>query len=219
MNKEFFDWMDHRKAAQRQHAEIARITGVGNGRMLELYSGDGTYLSYFQEKSWECLGLETDETLANESMLTQAVPTLCGDPQEVAFPGNSYDVVRIRGALNHYSDPQKLVESAFYATGYTGFFITEVWNHNGFPCRNVSSSLTNTFNRKQLIDLAGSVGFEVGGVFAPAIGDSIWCPLHHQAESHIPILPMRLLDGVMSFFDRGSMLVLFAQKPPKDKIK
>lgn len=219
MKNDFYDWIDHRKAAQYQHAEIARITGIGNGRMLELFSGDGAYLSYFQEKSWECLGLETDEALANESMMTQAVPTLSGDPQEVALPRHSYDIVRIRGALNQYPDPQKLLELAFYATAYTGFFITEIWNGNGFPCRNVSSSLTNKMNRKQLVELVEGAGFEVGGVFAPAVGDRIWCPLHHQNGARIPVLPVRMIDSFMGFLDRGSMLVLFAQKPPKDQIK
>lgn len=219
MNKEFFHWIDHRTAAQRQHAEIARITGVGNGRMLELFSGDGTYLAYFQEKNWECLGLETDEQLANVSMMTHAVPTLSGDPMEVTLPGNSYDIVRIRGALNHYADPEQLLQTAFYATAYTGYFITEIWNHNGFPCRNVSSVLPHVYNRNQIIKLVEDAGFDVGGVFAPAVGDRIWCPLHHQTESKLPTLPARWLDGWLGFFDRGSLIVLLAQKPPKDKIK
>lgn len=219
MEKEFFHWMDHTTAAQRQHAEIARITGVGNGRMLELYSGDGSYLAYFQEKNWECLGLETDEQLANKSILTHAVPTLSGDPKEVTLPGNSYDVVRVRGGLNHYSDPEELLETAFYATAFTGFFITEVWNHNGFPCRNVSSTLPHNYNRNQLTALVENAGFEVGGVFSSAVGDRIWCPLNRGTELRVPALPRRMLDSALSFFDRGSMLVLFAQKPPKDKIK
>ena len=66
---DFYYWMDHQKAAERQHAEIARLTGVGQGRMLEFFSGDGAYLKYFQDRGWECLGVESDARLAEIAML------------------------------------------------------------------------------------------------------------------------------------------------------
>ncbi len=214
---EFIHWMDHRAAARRQHAELAKLTGVGNGRMLELFSGSGEYLAYFQEKNWECLGLETDDKLADESMMTNAVPTLSGDPKEVALPRNSYDMVRIRWGLNHYNSPHELLTIAYQATAPTGFLVVDVWNKSGFPCRHKNGALSNTYDRKQLKKLVQDAGFEVGGLFAPAVGDPVWCPLNFQSNRSIPSMPVRMLDSLFGFLDRGSLLVLLAQKPPKDK--
>lgn len=213
----FTEWIDPALAAERQHAEIAKITGVGNGRMLELFSGDARYLKYFQDKGWECLGLETDERLADTAMLENAVPTLSGEPGEVALPADSYDIVRIRGALSTHGDPEALLDLAFRCAAPTGYLVAETWNGSGAPVSRERAAITRRFNRRTLADLIRKPGFEVGGVIAPRLGDPVWSPLRKDREGGERPIPwgiFRAADAVLGFFDRGSMLVAFAQKPP-----
>ena len=215
---DFYLWMDHPKAAERQHAEIARLTGVGQGRMLEFFSGDGAYLKYFQDRGWECLGVESDARLAEIAMLENAVPTLQGTPMEVNFPRESYDLVRIRGALCCCDAPKALLEMAFQATAPTGYLVAETWNGSGAPACHRAGRPQNRFNRRELRERVRKAGYEVGGVIAPAMGDSIWAPyasLRGGANSAaIPARTRRILDGLLGIIDRGSLLVVFAQRPP-----
>lgn len=210
----YLNWIDPAKAAERQHAEIARITGLGIGRLLEVGSGHGEYLGYFQDKGWECLGIESDDAIGMEAM-GRGVMTLHGEMDEVGLPKNSYDLVRIRGALGGFDDPDKALRIAYDAIHETGFIIAECWNESGWPSRPEDDQTPRKYSKKQLIELFTSVGFEIGGIFAPNVGDEIWAPLRNDIKR--PLMT-RLIDRISDFFDRGSMLVIFAQRPPLVRI-
>lgn len=206
----FYQWIDHTKAAQRQHAEIARLTGVGNGRMLEIGSGDGAYLAYFQQHGWECLGIEENEQLAAQAM-EQEVLTLQGSPHEVGLPKGSYDLVRIRGLLNTDERPMELLKTAFRSVIPTGYIIAETWNGRGNPIN--TDTLRNVFDRKSLSQLFQEAGLDIGGIIAPSLGDSVWFPISQNAKE-LPNFFQLASDKIMGFLDRGSLLVIFAQRPP-----
>ncbi|MFB3785056.1 MAG: class I SAM-dependent methyltransferase [bacterium] len=236
MNKPaFFDWLDHRRAAERQHAEIARLTGIGTGRLLEIGSGDGTYLQYFQDHGWECLGIEPDASLAERALLERQVLTLQVSPVEAGIPAGSYDLVRIRfpwradnptqAALHHppgtqfpvpftqcADDPaQTVLRLAYEALVPTGYLIAETWNGSGWPYREWTRDLSRRFDKRTFPKFVQGAGFEIGGIIAPRLGDPVWFPLSRKGWRAADW--RKIPDAILGFFDRGSMLVLFGQKP------
>lgn len=212
----FRDWIDAPVAAERQHAEIARITGIGTGRMLEIGSGDGAYLKYYQDRGWECLGVEADEAKYRRALDNQIL-TLQGDIGEVNIPQRSYDIVRIRGTLGASNDPEETLRAAFEAAYPTRYLIAEVGH--GWPLPFFGSSnrqVERRFTKRSLKAMVESVGFEVGGMIAPPLGDPIWAPLTPEV-TNLRGAAIRRLDSILGYFDQGSLLVLFAQRPPDDR--
>lgn len=210
---EFISWIDPSTAAQKQHAEMARLTGIGTGRMLDIGSGDGAYLGYFQKNGWECLGIEDNEQLATQAFDKNEVLALQGQPNEVGLPRNSYDVVRLRGLLNEVDSPSDLLQVAFRAVAPTGYVIAETWNRSGWPLRSGELPLHHSYSKESLTRLFKEAGFDVGGIIAPALGDEIWFPVSQDASSALNVSD-RAIDKVFGFLDRGSFLVVFAQRPP-----
>ncbi len=210
----FYDWTDIERAAKNQHAEIARITGLGaTGRLLEIGSGGGGYLEYFQNHGWECLGVEDDDTYS-PTWMEKNILTLQGTVTEIGIPANSYDLVRIRGALNGEEKLSETLSILYDAVHSTGYLIVDVWNQTGFPARPGGDQPVNQFNKSFLQKLLEDAGFDVGGMIATHIGDEIWAPLKPKSKHKINIVS-RTIDKVMGLFDQGSLLIAFAQRPPR----
>ncbi len=231
----FYEWIDHRRAAERQHAEIARLTGIGTGRLLEIGSGDGTYLRYFQDHGWECLGIEPDAALAERAMLEQQVLTLQVHPAEAGIPAGSYDLARVRFPWRA-DDPMEaeprhpqgtpfptpfarcadeptdaVLRLAYEALVPTGYLIAETWNGSGWPYREDTRNLPRRFNKVTFPEFVKGAGFDIGGIIAPRLGDPVWFPLSTKGWRDTDW--RKIPDAILGFFDRGSTLVLFAQKP------
>ncbi|MDX9754221.1 MAG: class I SAM-dependent methyltransferase [bacterium] len=208
----FTMWIDPHKAAARQHGEIARLTGLGQGRMLEIGCGEGEYLAVMQEKNWEALGIEADAGSVAACM-SKNVLALQGCYAEVGVARASFDIVRIRGGLVSTPNPMELLQFAFDSLRPTGYLIAETWNGSGLPCRPHRDSLLHRYTKTSLHAMALQAGFEGGGVIAPALGDPVWAPWIQTARR--PALWRRWLDHSAAVFDRGSLLVLFSQRPPQ----
>ena len=210
----FYHWIDAERAAKNQHAEIARLTGLGaTGRLLEIGSGDGAYLEYFQNHGWECLGVEDDERFINDWM-NKNVLTLQGRLNEVGLPANSYDLVRIRGALAGEENIDESLRILFDAIHSTGYLILELWNGPGSLSRPQDDAPIQQFSKRSIQKALKEAGFEIGGVIAPNLGDPIWAPLKSEFANQRNIF-MRVSDRLCSVFDCGSILVAFAQRPPR----
>ncbi|MEW6238033.1 MAG: methyltransferase domain-containing protein [Candidatus Omnitrophota bacterium] len=209
----FYDWIDHRLAAERQLVEIARITGLGQGRMLEFGCGDGAYLAYFQSRGWECLGVADDPDCAKAAFDEYQVLMITGHPAEAGIPRSSYDLIRIRGLLSYDEHPEKTLQAAFAAAAPTGYLIAEIWNGSGWPVLPASCAVKRTFNRESFSAIIAQSGFEPGGVIAPEMGDPVWAPYKANSGGQ-PFILKKWIDKIQGFFDRGSLLILFAQKPP-----
>lgn len=210
----FYHWIDAQRAAQNQHAEIARLTGLGaTGRLLEIGSGDGAYLEYFQNHGWECLGVEDDEHYINNWM-DKNVLTLQGRLNEVGLPANSYDLVRIRGALAGEENIDESLSILFDAIHSTGYLIFEVWNGTRSLSRPSDDVSIHQFSKRSICNVLNKAGFDVGGVIAPNLGDPIWAPLMSKFANQRNVLS-RISDRLRSMFDCGPILVAFAQRPPR----
>lgn len=209
----YYHWTDQTLAAKRQHAEIARLTGVGIGRVLEIGSGDGSWLHHFQEKGWECLGVEDDEQQFARSMERQVL-CLQAPLSEVNLPRNSYDLVRVHGFFGGDMELDAALAKIVESIHSTGYLILDAWNASGWPMRPSFDAPPQSIKRNDLLASLERAGLSVGGIIAPGVGDEIWAPLKSDAPSR-PSWLFRMMDGLLSFFDNGSLLVAFAQKPPR----
>lgn len=210
----FYRWIDHTRAAQNQLAEIAKLTGLGQGRMLDIGCGDGSYLAFFQSHGWECLGIATDQETSDYAYQQYEVLTLIGHPSELGLPRESYDLVRIRGELSTDEKPEALLKIAYEATVPTGYLIVEVWHGRGWPICPSSETINSHYSKSSFKSILNHAGFEVGGIIAPEVGELVWAPVDHNCDSK-PSFLRRTIDKIQGFFDRGSLLVAFCQKPPR----
>jgi SAM-dependent methyltransferase len=77
--------------------------GQNSGRLLDVGSGRGEFLSLMRRRGWQVLGIEKDPGAATASR-ADGNPTLTGDPLEVNLPEGEYDVVTFWHSLEHLSD-------------------------------------------------------------------------------------------------------------------
>ncbi len=210
----FYRWMDHTRAAQNQLAEIAKLTGLGQGRMLDIGCGDGSYLAFFQSHGWECLGIAKDQETSDYAYQQYEVLTLIGHPSELGIPRESYDLVRIRGELSTDENPEQLLKIAYEVTVPTGYLIVEVWHGRGWPLCPLSETIKFHYSKSSLKSILKNAGFEVGGIIAPEMGEPVWSPIDTNHNNR-PSLWKINIDKIQGFIDRGSLLVAFGQKPPR----
>ncbi len=80
------------------------------GRILDVGSGLGLFLSLFKEKGWEVLGTETNKEVAVFSQKTFSVPVRLGDLTRMDLPKNYYDVITFIGVFEHIYNPDETLD-------------------------------------------------------------------------------------------------------------
>jgi SAM-dependent methyltransferase len=73
------------------------------GRLLDVGSGRGEFLSLMRRRGWQVMGIEKDPGAATSSQ-NAGNPTLIGDPLEVTFSENEFDLITFWHSLEHIPD-------------------------------------------------------------------------------------------------------------------
>jgi SAM-dependent methyltransferase len=79
----------------------------GRVRLLEIGSGNGSFLSVLRERfpHWDLAGIEPSEHWARVCREERGLPVQCGLLEEVGFPPGSFDAVHLWQVLEHFPDP------------------------------------------------------------------------------------------------------------------
>ena len=94
------------KTFKTEIAELERMTeklGVGR-KILDVGCGGGFFLSSLDD-SWEKYGTEVNSFAAKYARDTFRINVLEGRLREVNFPDGKFDIVKLRGAIEHLPDP------------------------------------------------------------------------------------------------------------------
>jgi 2-polyprenyl-3-methyl-5-hydroxy-6-metoxy-1,4-benzoquinol methylase len=105
---------------------------INHGKMLDVGCSGGQFLSIFDSKKWERQGVEIDKDAAEFAKSKYDIPVSIGYFPEISFE-EKFDLVVIRGVIEHFSDPISVLKKCAEVLKPNGFlFITATPVGNSF---------------------------------------------------------------------------------------
>ena len=105
---------------------------INHGKMLDVGCSGGQFLSVFDPKKWERQGVEIDKDAAEFAKSEYNIPVSIGYFPEISFE-EKFDLVVIRGVIEHFSDPISVLKKCTEVLKPNGFlFITATPVGNSF---------------------------------------------------------------------------------------
>ncbi len=93
------------------HFLATSIKGKSEGRLLDVGSGYGIFLSVAKDLGWEVYGIELSEDACQFARKNSGLNVFCGDLKEASFPKDHFDVVTLWNVLDHTINPlEQLLE-------------------------------------------------------------------------------------------------------------
>jgi len=77
---------------------------VKSGKILDIGCSDGSFLSFFDENSWERNGIDLTSDALEVARTKHGISTFQGKVWETDV-GGGYDLVTMRGVIEHFKDP------------------------------------------------------------------------------------------------------------------
>jgi methionine biosynthesis protein MetW len=121
---------EDQKICFRHEAALALID---QGKILDLGSGDGLFLSLLQQKGIEAEGLDLSEAGVAKTRAKGLVASLFDFNDPIPFENNSFDTVVMLDLLEHLYTPEALVKEA--ARVAKQYVIVGVPNFSSLPAR------------------------------------------------------------------------------------
>lgn len=90
-----------------RHFLATSIKDKGEGRLLDVGSGYGIFLSLAKDLGWEVNGIELSEDACQFARKNFSLNVFCGDLKEASFPKDHFDVVTLWNVLDHTTNPLK----------------------------------------------------------------------------------------------------------------
>jgi SAM-dependent methyltransferase len=125
--KEYFDDGDYAASKQREkmyEIEIARMLPIvgARGRFLDVGCAMGKFLNTLPD-TFEKHGVEFSEDAARYGREVFGLQVLVGQLSEVAINKDYYDIVQMRGVIEHLQDPMREVRCVNSALRMSGWFV------------------------------------------------------------------------------------------------
>ena len=95
------------------------------GKVLDIGSGVGEVLSIFQEKGWDCTGIEFNEFAADYSRKTFKLNIINTNIYEIKL-SEEYDVIMLWGVLEHLFEPLNILKKVHKLLKKDGLLLLEV---------------------------------------------------------------------------------------------
>ena len=92
----------------RKRSIISNLTGLKQGRLLDVGSGTGHFASMMKKSGWIVKGIEISEKARNYSSTTFDLDIIAPDKIS-GLEKNSFDCVTMWHALEHFHDPHKYI--------------------------------------------------------------------------------------------------------------
>ncbi len=97
-------------------------------KILDVGSGDGTFLKLMEMRGWDVTGVETESAPAEYARKVLGLKIFDGDLEIVQFPDDSFDVVTFYQVLEHVPDPLKTLKEAYRILAPGGTLIVNIPN-------------------------------------------------------------------------------------------
>lgn len=215
---------------------IEYLSRLKSGRVLDVGTGNSSFLTVMRDRGWEVAGTEVDESLVEYFRNRHGIELFLGQLEDAGYPAGSFDAVTMFGVLEHVPDPASLLGEVSRILKDDGVFC--LWSFNrdiearmlgrywpGFdPPRHFYS-----FSRETLTRLLDRAGFQVEPVIYPRISylpySAVWAAKRAKGlmigggqPAYVLTLPRwldllsRPLARILSASGRSSNLYIFARK-------
>lgn len=101
------------------------------GKILDIGSGLGLFLSQFGQWGWKMFGTDISKDVANYSHQVFGIKTKVGDINVLSFPKNYFDVISMISVLEHIYNPNKTLSTVYRLLRKHGYLIIFVPNVDG----------------------------------------------------------------------------------------
>ncbi|HEX4053356.1 MAG TPA: class I SAM-dependent methyltransferase [Tepidisphaeraceae bacterium] len=114
----------------------ARLFGFGipyrgQGRLLDFGCGNGTFLRRMASVGWNVTGLDIGAD-AVAAVAASGIPAFQGTLPHPALPLGAFDVVTMRQALEHVTEPRPVLKAAFDLLRPGGHLVIDVPNYDSW---------------------------------------------------------------------------------------
>jgi SAM-dependent methyltransferase len=138
------------------------------GRVLDIGCGSAWKLREFEKLGWEVMGVEYSEG-ACEVARSHGVPVFHGSLLEAKLESSSFDYIRSNHSFEHMVNPHELLEEIARLLKPGGQFLVAVPDAHGLMAKLFGDNWyflgapvhTITYNRKNLVSMLSSHGFEI----------------------------------------------------------
>lgn len=108
---------------QRAAHLVRYIPCTSNGNILEIGSGNGSFLSRMRAFGWKVQGIEPDPVAAGISA-GNGIPTFCGPAQAAVFPESFFDAIHMNHVIEHTVGIPGLVKRISASLKPGGIFVS-----------------------------------------------------------------------------------------------
>lgn len=92
--------------------ELMWLSSARPGRLLDVGSGNGSFIARMRDGGWEVLGLEPDPVPARRAQELLGVPVVVGtDVDALARDGQSFDAITLGHVIEHVPEPVEMLRS------------------------------------------------------------------------------------------------------------
>jgi SAM-dependent methyltransferase len=163
-----------------------RIARVGQGRLLDVACGSGSFLVRMKERGWQVTGIDASVANAQRLRTKLGLPVVAGSLPHAELGHQSFDVVTIRHGLEKAHQPLDLLRGAQELLVPGGKLMVAVPNIDSLPFKwfgrywrglDLPRNLTH-FTPDTLHLMLARVGFDVGA--ARMVRRPAW--LQHSAQ-------------------------------------
>jgi SAM-dependent methyltransferase len=97
-----------------QHSvrQVLQITGLRQGRLLDVGGGSGHRTRFFQKAGFECTVLDVDERPLQIARERFGLRTICGVLEQADLPPESFDIITFYAVIEHLPDPRSTLQAA-----------------------------------------------------------------------------------------------------------
>lgn len=83
-----------------------------SGKILDIGSGLGLFLSKFKEKGWDVLGTDISKDIGKYSIKIFKIKVLIGDVVKIKLPAKKFDLITMNGVFEHIYNPKETLLKA-----------------------------------------------------------------------------------------------------------
>lgn len=117
---------------EREHAYSFLYNGIfrlrKRGRILDIGSGLGLFLSKFKERGWTVVGTDISKDVAKFSKKLFGVKVLIGDVVKMKLPKEYFDLVTLNGVFEHIYNPSETLKKIRQVLKSDGILVVTVPN-------------------------------------------------------------------------------------------
>ncbi len=162
-------WMANGLRREMKQLRFMTLKYEPAGKLLDVGCGAGRFLNRMRKRGWEVEGIDFDPQAANKVMARYGIKTHIGDLAACALPADSYDVITMSQAVEHFYDPRAVLSECLRILKSGGKLIITTPNVNSMGAAEFGAYWRgweaprhlHLFSTEALKHLTQTCGFEV----------------------------------------------------------